>query len=184
MTRETENQKPDDFADRKDLCALIGLTLVELQSVEKILRSCMGVVFQDSSGNPLEDLRNPKTRRKTIGQFLTVLRQKSQIDPKFDEILGNFLTHRNDFVHDLLGDRRMKLSSSLGRRNLRVFVALLRSETDTVGKAMMGFLMVWADPQKFADLSKVRVQFAEGSWLGDAEQIFAPHASKLVRPKP
>ncbi len=61
---------------------------------------------------------------------------------------------------------------------------LLRTEMDTVSKALMGFLLVWMEPEKYADLTKVRVRFRGGSWLGDAEQIFAPHAHKLVQPKP
>ncbi len=54
---------------------------------------------------------------------------------------------------------------------------------DIVGKLMLGALMVWADPEKFHDKTRVRVQFAEGSWFGEAEQIFAPHVAKLIVPK-
>lgn len=177
--RKTE----DDFDQQRDLCAFIGLTLVELQGVEKLLRSCVGVVFQDAEGNPLDDLRDPRKRKKTLGYFLTVLRQKATIDPTFDEVLGNFLKRRNEFVHDLLGNKLFRLTSVDGRRHIRMFLDRLRSEMDIVGKVMMGALMVWVDPEKFQDLSKVRIQFTEGSWLGDAEQIFAPHVKKLVQPK-
>lgn len=173
----------NNFNEQRDVCALIGLTLVELQGVEKLLRSCVGVVFQDADGNPLDDLRDPKRRRKTLGYFLTVLRRKATIDPTFDEVLSNFLERRNQFVHDLLGNKLLRLTSADGRRHIRMFLDRLRSEMDIVGKVMMGALMVWVDPEKFQELSKVRIQFAEGSWLGEAEQIFAPHVKNLVQPK-
>lgn len=173
----------DSFDKQRDLCALIGLTLVELQGIEKLLRSCVGVVFQDSKGNVLDDLRDARKRKRTLGYFLTVLRQKATIDPTFDEVLSNFLRRRNEFVHDLLGNKRFSLTSAAGRRHIRMLLDRLRSEMDIVGKVMMGALMVWVHPEKFENLSKVRTQFAEGTWMGDAEQIFAPHVKKLVQPK-
>ncbi len=162
---------------------MIGLTLIELQGVEKLLRSCVGLVFKDINGCALEDLRNAKNRKKTLGQFLTILRRKSTIDPSFDEVLSNFLSRRNEFVHDLQGNKLFRLSSVGGRQHIRMFLDRLRSEANIVGKVMMGALMVWIDPEKFADNRRVRVQFAEGSWMGDAEQIFAPHTNTLIRPK-
>lgn len=84
-----------DFESQQRLFALIGLTLIELQGVEKLLQACFVFVFRDAKGNPIEDLRDPKKRKKTFGQFLIALRQKSSIDPLFDEVLSNFLEHRN-----------------------------------------------------------------------------------------
>lgn len=181
---ETDKILTKEFEAQRDLCALIGLTLVELQGVEKLLRSCIGLVFQDADGNPLADLRNPKSRRKTMGQFMTILRQKSSIDPTFDEVLSNFLDRRNQFIHDLLGNKLFRLTSPNGRQHVRLFIDRLRSETDLVGKFMMGALMGWIETDKYADISKVRIRFRKGSWLGDAEQIFAPHTTELIRPKP
>ncbi len=177
-------EENNEFESQRDLFALIGLTLVELQGVEKLLKACFVFVFRDANGNPIEDLRDRKKRNRTLGQFLTALRQKSSIDPTFDEVLSNFLEHRNRFVHDLLSQKHAPLNSELGRYHLTVFVNLLRTEMDTVSKALMGFLLVWMEPAKYADLAKVRVRFREDSWLGDAEQIFAPHVTKLVQPKP
>ncbi|MBA2435068.1 MAG: hypothetical protein H0W34_11520 [Pyrinomonadaceae bacterium] len=177
---EDENNQ---FESQRDLFALIGLTLVELQGVEKLLKACYVFVLRDANGNPLEDLRDRTKRNRTLGQFLNALRQKSSIDPTFDEVLSNFLEHRNRFVHDLLSQKHAPLETKLGRYHLEVFVNLLRTEMDTVSKALMGFLMVWMEPEKYADLTKVRVAFPEGSWLGDAEQIFAPHVAKLVQPR-
>jgi hypothetical protein len=175
---------PEEIEDQKDLYAVVGVTLVQLQAVETMMTFCMGVVFTDSDGKTLFDLTNPKTRRQTFGQFITRLRQRSELDPRFDTVLGNFLDHRNQFVHHLTQDSRMKFDSQKGRDNLRVFIGLLCTELDTVSKTLLGFIMRWADPDKYSDLSHVRIQFAEGSYFGEAEQIFAPHTTKLVRPKP
>ncbi len=172
-----------EFQQQKDLCALLGLTLVELQGVEKLVKSCVELVFKDVNGDALTDLRNPKSRKKTLGQFLTLIREKSTIDPTFDQVLANFLERRNVFIHDLLGNKLFSLSSEGGRYHIRLFVERLRSEMDIVGKFMLGALMVWADPEKFHDKTRVRVQFAEGSCFGEAEQIFAPHVAKLIVPK-
>jgi hypothetical protein len=173
-----------DEEDQKDLYAVVGVTLVQLQSIETMLRFCMGVVFKDKDDKTLADLTNPKTRTQTLGQFIFRLRKKSDLDPQFDTVLGNFLDHRNEFVHHLTRDHRMRFDSQQGRDNLRVFIGLLATELDTVAKTLLGFIMRWADPEKYSDLSRVRIQFPEGSYLGDAEQIFAPHTNKLVRPKP
>ena len=76
-----------------------------------------------------------------MGYFLTVLRRKATIDPTFDEVLSNFLERRNQFVHDLLGNKLLRLTSADGRRHIRMFLDRLRSEMDIVGKVMMGALM-------------------------------------------
>lgn len=175
---------PEETEDQKDLYAVVGVTLVQLQSIETMMKFCMGVVFTDSEGKTVFDLTNPKTSKQTLGQFITRLRQKSDLDPRFDTVLGNFLEHRNEFVHHLTQDSRRRFDSKEGRDNLRMFIGLLSSELDTVAKTLLGFMMRWADPDKYSDLSRVRTQFAEGSYLGDAEQIFAPHTTKLIRPKP
>jgi hypothetical protein len=62
-------------------------------------------------------------------------------------------------------------------------ISLEEDDYDTLTQILVGIMMHWADPEKFADLKKVRVVFPENSWLGNAEQIFAPHAHKLIRKK-
>lgn len=174
-----------DEEDTTLLYALIGLTLIQVQQIERMLQFCMGVVFRDAEGKTLSDLTNPKTRKQTLGQFIYHLRRTSDLDPGFDKVIGTFLEHRNQFVHNLTSrDPGMRFDSQHGRQHVRVFVRLFCTEIDTVSKALLGFIMRWADPEKYADLTRVRVQFPEGSYLGDVEQVFAPHTAKLISPKP
>ena len=174
---------PEEVEDQKDLYAVVGLTLIQLQAIEQIMAFCMGFIFTDADGKTLFDLTNPKTRKKTLGQLLTRIREKSELDPQFDLVLANFLEHRNQFVHRLTDNARMRFDSQVGRNNLRVFIGLLGSEMDTVSSILLGFIMRWAEPEKYADLARVRTRFSEGTMLGDAEQTFAPHTTKLLRPK-
>ncbi|HSV63669.1 MAG TPA: hypothetical protein VLH83_10030, partial [Chthoniobacterales bacterium] len=59
---------PEEIEDQKDLYGVVGVTLVQLQSIETMLRFCMGVVFKDADGKSVSDLTNPKTRTATFGQ--------------------------------------------------------------------------------------------------------------------
>lgn len=176
----TDDQRRTE-EDLKLTFAEIGLTLYRLQNVEGLLLNCMGLVFCDEGGKPISDLTDPRTRKCTLGQMLSKLRQKFEVDPRFDELLEFFLEHRNTFVHGLTDGNAMQIDTFSGRANIRVFLTLLSNEIDTMSKMLLGVIMHWAEPEKYSDLTSVRVHHREGTLLGDAEQAFAPHTKKLFK---
>lgn len=173
----------DDEYDIVNTYALVGLAVHDTQNVEGILKGSLVLVFKDSQGQPLADLTDPKTQKQTLGTFISMLKKKMDLNPQFEEILTAYLDHRNLLIHRLSDNKIYRFNDALGRKNIRAFLNLFWNERDVVAKTLVGFMMLWADPEKYADLSKVRVRHPEGSWLGDAERIFAPHATSLIRKK-
>jgi len=173
----------DDEYDAVNTYALVGLAIHNAQNIESILKGSMALIFEDSQGQPLADLTDPKTQKQTLGIFIFMLKKKMDLNPQFEEILTTYLEHRNRLVHGLTDDQEFCFNNPTGRKNIRAFLILLQNEQDVIAKTLVGFLMLWADPEKYADLSKVKVRHPKGSWLGDAEQIFAPHSESLIRKK-
>ena len=173
----------DDEYDLMLTYGMVGLAITECQAIESFLAFCLSVVLKDVDGNAFEDLTKQKTRKKTIGQFLTKLRSKAEIDPSFDELLGFFLDHRNTLVHNLTKEKIHDFHTLEGRQNIRTFLTMFAGLCDTVNKTLLGLIFHWIDPEKYQDLTAVPVQFPEGTFLGDIEQIFAPHAASLFQKK-
>lgn len=172
----------DEEYDQMLTYGMVGLAITECQAIESFLMFCLSVVLKDSDGNSFEDIKNPKTRKKTVGQFLTKLRDKAEIDPSFDDLLG-FFDHRNTLVHKLTSEKIYDFHTSQGRKNIRIFLTMFAGLSDTINKTLLGIIFHWVEPEKYQDLSAVPVRFAEGTFLGDIEQIFAPHAASIIRTK-
>ena len=71
---------------------------------EKLVRMVMTYVIQKGDGPlTLERLQTQREAeaKNTLGQFVTALRQRADLDPSFDERLKEFLKFRNQFVHNL-----------------------------------------------------------------------------------
>lgn len=163
--------------------SLVGLAVSGCQGIETLLILCMGMIFEDSNGQTLEDLTNPKTQKRTIGQFFDKIKKKMDIDPKFEELFQLFLEHRNTLVHDLTKDGGRNFHTADGRKNIENFLQMLIDLNDTMTKILTGVVMRWTEPEKYADLSRVKTRHKLGTLLGDAEQIFAPHSPTLIKKK-
>jgi hypothetical protein len=90
-------------ATQKQMLALIGVTLLRLQSTETTLQFCMTYVLPKMPNLTWEMLasRQEYLRTKTVGYLLNELRSRVQVIPHFENVLTRFLGMRNTFVHNV-----------------------------------------------------------------------------------
>jgi hypothetical protein len=123
----------------------MGATLILLQATEKIIDLCMTFVFQKASLLTLEGLerQQKEERKKTIGYFLAELRKRADLDDKFDQMLRDFLDHRNTFIHRLDDVQGWDIDTPDGRQVAAQFISKLASLNGRVLFTFCGFLRAW-----------------------------------------
>ncbi|TDE08519.1 hypothetical protein [Dyadobacter psychrotolerans] len=81
----------------------MGAILISIQTTEKMLQTIIDIVLPKGGvGDPEEFLKRLNTvDKRTIGVFINSLRDRVEIEPWFDAILTEFLTMRNNLIHDV-----------------------------------------------------------------------------------
>ena len=123
----------------------MGITLLLLQTTEKAINFCMTFVFQKESPLTLEKLEKQEIeeQKKTLGYFLAELRKRADLDPKFDQMLRDFLDRRNIFIHQLSEVRGLDFSTPEGRQIAEQFIGKLAGLTQSVFYIFVGFIRAW-----------------------------------------
>jgi hypothetical protein len=70
-----------------------------MQATETVINACLTYVLPEGGVLTLEMLRRSGQKKRTLGQFLTELRKRVDIDEHFDMILEEFLDKRNTLIH-------------------------------------------------------------------------------------
>src|SRR5439155_18047512 len=106
----------DSLSSSTDIYALMGFALTYLQSVERILRFVTTFVLQDGENLSIEKLQSleAKEAKKTLGYFMFKIRERAQLFPNLDQLLGTYLKNRNDFIHSQSAIPGWDLSSKEG----------------------------------------------------------------------
>jgi hypothetical protein len=134
------------------LLSLIGLTLLQVQTTEHIIKLCMTYVLQQEPLTlQLLEAQEEKERHKTLGYFLQELRKRAAISPGFDEALREFLTDRNIFAHDLKEIPGWDLKTDEGRRVAIQWLSGFYARTSHVLKVFSGLVMLWQKQTGYSD---------------------------------
>src|SRR5438045_1953869 len=88
----------------REVCANIGAALLACQTTEKLFNVSIMWLFPEQPHRTMEMIERMENelQRKTLGYFVRALRERVGLDPNFDQLLGDFLDHRNTLAHDLL----------------------------------------------------------------------------------
>src|ERR1700744_1013441 len=90
--------------EQQDVLALLGATLLIVQTAESVLRTCMTYALPKGGAiTTVEDLerQTAEEAKKTLGYFLSQLRYRVDVEPQFDAELSDFLDLRNQMIHHL-----------------------------------------------------------------------------------
>jgi hypothetical protein len=89
---------------RDHLLRLAGATLIQIQSLENLIRVCSSALGLGQDAKLAENLlsSDPKIRKRTLGQLIGALRDVEVFDESFERRLSDFVKDRNTFVHDLI----------------------------------------------------------------------------------
>ena len=124
----------------------IGVAVVSLQALERTLRVCTTYVLQDGEGLDLAKLERMKAedRRKTLGQFVTRLKQRASLHPSFEELVNSVVDDRNALVHDMSRIPGWNLNTEEGIRLATEFVMRLLNRAHALNEVLTALGRDWA----------------------------------------
>ena len=99
----------------------IGRTLLDVQRIERILAGCLMCATGTSSADA--QLKKLLERdRETLGRLLNEFRKLVSLPRDFEEALSDLLESRNVFIHRLMIEDWVDLTTPKGRKVLRQFL--------------------------------------------------------------
>jgi len=134
-------------AEQKQTLALIGVTLLRVQSTETTLKFCMTYVLPKTPDLTWEMLVNREQylRTKTVGYLLYELRKRVEIILQFEDVLTQFLRMRNTFVHNVDEIPGWSLDGDEGIAAAHSFLRELLRLDEIVQSVFWGLITEWQD---------------------------------------
>ncbi len=132
--------------------AEMGIALLVIQNVEWLLRFTLRYPLSGAEGVTIETLERSESelRKKTLGNFLALLRQRVSVDDAFGGALDHFLNARNMFVHRVEEVPGWNLHSTEGRAAAHTFLRGLIQTGTVIAKLLTALSRDWAEQNNFA----------------------------------
>ncbi|MDQ8021565.1 MAG: hypothetical protein REI94_06980 [Moraxellaceae bacterium] len=140
---------------------LLGHVVFEMQETEATLHLAMTVAFGLSVAKSIEQLRD-LYGKKTLGQFLALVREKIGLNPSFDEYMKDYIERRNFAIHNFSRTSIFGIDNDEGREKLAEFLTDLRYRNRKIKFTFVALTEAWmrvvspefATDAKFAELRK------------------------------
>lgn len=144
-----------------DVLLLLGYVVFEIQETEATLHLAMTVAFGISAAKSVDQLRD-LYGKKTLGQFLALVRKKIGLSPSFDEYMKDYIERRNFAIHNFSRGSIFNIYKEEGREKLANFLTDLRYRNRKIKFTFVALTEAWmrilspeyADDAKLADLRK------------------------------
>jgi hypothetical protein len=120
-----------------------------MQATETVISTCLTYVLPEGGVLTLEMLLRSGQKKRTLGQFLTELRKRVDIDEHFDMILEEFLDKRNTLIHRVMDVPGWSLDTEEGCLIAYQFVNRLITVDEAVRDTFTALMVVW---QKSEDI--------------------------------
>lgn len=93
---------PKIKANPDDIYSLLGFAITHAQSVEQQIRFCTTFVLQRKGPLTYEKLvaQEAEEEKKTLGYFFEQIRRRANLHPGLNKAIDEYLSMRNDLVHD------------------------------------------------------------------------------------
>ncbi len=142
-----------------DVLLLLGQVVFEMQETEATLHLGMTVAFGLSAAKSVEQLRD-LYGKKTLGQFLALVREKIGLNPSFDEYMKDYVERRNFAIHNFSRTSIFNIYKEDGREKLDNFLTDLRYRNRKIKFTFVALTEAWmrvlspeyANDSKLADL--------------------------------
>ena len=131
---------------RREILLRMGLTLVLMQATEMVINACLTYALPEGGVLTLEPLKADQKKR-TLGQFLTELRKRVDIDEHFDLILEEFLDKRNTLIHRIKDVPGWSLDNEQGCLIAYQFVNRLMTVNESVCDTFTALLSMWKNQE-------------------------------------
>ncbi len=167
------------WGDEREVLALLGSTLLVVQTAEHVLRAAMQLALPKGGvlhRAELERQTNDEAR-KTLGYFLGQLRRRVVVLPEFDAELSTFLADRNRLVHHLDSVEGFNIHTPEGRVVAEAFLLATSTKAARVISVFLALMSEWVDQVGM----KVEV---DREAVDEMIQFFDPVLSRLFANKP
>lgn len=125
-----------------DVFLLLGQIVFEMQETEATLHLAMTVTMGIPVAKSVEQLRNLYAK-KTIGQFLSLIRTKIGLSPAFDKFMNDYVERRNFAIHNFSRGSIFNVYSESGRVKLINFLTDLRYRNRKIRFTFVALTDAW-----------------------------------------
>jgi hypothetical protein len=170
---------PDFSEEQKDILTRMGLALLFIQTTERVIQACMTYALPAGGVVTLEMLERLQgdERRRTLGQYLTELRKRVELDDQCDALLEEFLEKRNALIHRIDAIPQWSLDHDQGLGAARRFMDRLIELNAVVLRVFLGLVRAWQ--------TQTRIETPEFDViLGDIDQFYKELATSTFFAKP
>jgi hypothetical protein len=125
-----------------DVFLLLGQVVFEMQETEATLHLAMTMLFGIPAAKSGEQLQNLYAR-KTLGKFLTLMRERIGVSPSFDEYMRDYIERRNFAIHNFSRTSIFNVYAEEGRTKLANFLTDLRYRNRKIKLTFVALTEVW-----------------------------------------
>ncbi len=125
-----------------DVFLLLGQVVFEMQETEATLHLAMTVAFGISAAKSAEQLKDIYAK-KTLGQFLVLMRDRIGLSPSFDEFMRDYIERRNFTIHNFSRTSIFNVYSEEGRVKLANFLTDLRYRNRKIKLTFTALTEAW-----------------------------------------
>ncbi|HAS6941482.1 TPA: hypothetical protein I7279_14055 [Vibrio parahaemolyticus] len=129
----------------EDIYSLIGAALVNIQSLESLMKFCTTFVLQDGDFIDFEGLTKleKKEKKKTLGYFIGRVKERADVHPNLLLLLESFLENRNMLVHNVDSIPNWDLNTIEGTTAAKAFVGNLIRQTRILTQIFSALVTAW-----------------------------------------
>jgi hypothetical protein len=162
-----------------DVMLVLGYVIYETQETEATLHLVMSLVFGLSVAESIEHLKKVYAK-KTLGQFLDILRSKIGISEEFDSFMIDYIEQRNFITHNISRTKLFTVYTELGRDKLMGFLMSFRYMNRKAKFTFMALTEVWFRLFATSEENEPRLRsLRESNLLQEIERDFIPELSKI-----
>jgi hypothetical protein len=125
-----------------DVFLLLGQVVFEMQETEATLHLAMTVAFGISAAKSVEQLKDLYAK-KTLGQFLLLMRDRIGLSPSFGDFMKDYIERRNFAIHNFSRTSIFNVYTEEGREKLADFLTDLRYRNRKVKLTFVALTEAW-----------------------------------------
>lgn len=173
------NLAADDLPTETDAFLLLGQVVFEMQETEATLHLAMSVIFGMTIAKSLEHLK-AIYEKKTLGQFLALVREKIGINPSLDEYMKDYIERRNFAIHNISRTSIFSIYSTEGRVKLVNFLADLRYRNRKIKLVFIALTEFWMRRYNSGGvISKEYQEVLDSPLFKEIEEEFMPMLGEI-----
>lgn len=175
MTSNIDTSLPTE----EDVILLLGNVVYEAQETEATIHLLMSVIFGLTEAQSIEHLSKVYAK-KTLGQFLVLVREKIGLKESFDEYMEDYIQQRNFIIHNISRTKSFSLYTEQGRRKSTDFLTSFRYKNRKVKLTFMALTEMWMGKisSEFKSAPELE-EFRSSELFREIEREFIPKLSTM-----